>query len=295
MGWIFHRHCNEIKKRITEYSFDINFTWVSDPSQYHYDKYDLIYQLDPMSVPGPPPKHKTVIGLRNEFAYDHSTPGIVWFYKHYFEPRCVMFHVVNKNQYREFSSIPLAMPLLLVQHGIDTDCFKVKDKKEPSKDGPLVIGISGNRTSNGNKGFDLVEEACRITGCQLLTSQQNFSGGQLTKEQMSDYYNKIDIYCCMSKTEGLNNCVMEAGATAVPVITTKTGAVEEMVEDGKTGFIIERSVPALVDKLNFFKNNRDAIKVFGNGFANTIVPKWSWNMRIEDYRLMFNDFFKRNN
>jgi glycosyltransferase involved in cell wall biosynthesis len=166
----------------------------------------------------------------------------------------------------------------------------IKNKKKINND-QLIIGISGNRSSSGDKGFDLVEEACRITNSQLITSKQDLSSGHLSKEQMSDYYNKLDIYCCMSKSEGLNNCIMEAGATAVPVITTRTGAVEEMIEDGKTGFIIERNVQALVDKINFFKNNREAIKTFGNDFKKIIDDNWSWDSKIEDYRKMFNMFF----
>lgn len=293
-GWIFHRHCDEIKKRITNYSFDIKFSWQDDPYKYNYEPYDLVYQLDPMGIGGlHTPREKTVIGLRNEFMYGHSRDELIAFYLSTFHGKYKIVHVVNRKQLREFSSIPMAMPLMLVQHGVDTDCFKVKDKKPVSKDGPLVVAIAGNHTSGCNKGFEIVEEAGRITGCNVVTAKQNLSSGHLTKEQMADFYNTIDVYCCMSSTnsEGINNCIMEAGATAVPVIATLAGAVDETVEDGKNGFVIERSVGALVDKLNFFKNNREAIPVFGNELMKKITSNWSWNTRIEDYRKMFDAFF----
>ena len=295
IGWIFHRHCDEIKKRITEYEFDIKFTWNEDPHYYDYTPYDLIYQLDPMGISGlNPPKEKTIIGLRNEFMYGHSRNELIQFYLKTFHEKYKLLHVVNKNQYREFSSIPMSMPLLLVQHGVDTNCFKDKNKKQISKIEPLVIGIAGNPTSGCSKGFDIVEDACKITGSNLLTAKQNLKKGHLTKEQMAEYYNKIDVYCCMSKinSEGINNCIMESGATGVPVIATKTGAVEEMIKNGENGFIIDRNVNRLVDKIRFFMNNRDMIKIFGDNFAKTIKKDWSWDVKINDFRKMFDLFLK---
>ena len=293
VGWVFNRHCDEIRKRMTEYLFDVKFTWQQDPRSYDYQNFDLVYQLDPMGIPFlSPPREKTIVGLRNEFMYGHTKEGITKFYKEFFEPRCCMFHVVNRKQFKEFLEIDPSIPLLLTQHGIDTNCFAIKDKKIIDKNSPLVLGVSGNKNSAGEKGFDIIEQACQLTGCIPLITKQNLVGTHLSKEQMSTYYNKIDIYCCMSKSEGLNNCIMEAGATAVPVITTRTGAVEEMIENGKDGFIIERNVDALVEKINFFKNNREAIPDFGNKFMKTITENWSWDIRIKDFRRMFDSFFK---
>jgi colanic acid/amylovoran biosynthesis glycosyltransferase len=43
---------------------------------------------------------------------------------------------------------------------------------------------------------------------------------------------------------------MEAMASRVPVISTSTGGIRELVEDGMTGFLVEeRNAPALADKL----------------------------------------------
>lgn len=292
-GWIFHRHCDEITKRLPEFCFETKFSWHQDPKTYVYSDYDLIYQLDPMGIPGlNPPKNKTILGLRNEFMYTHNKEGILRFYQEFFESRACMFHVVNKSQLLEFASINPSIPLLLVQHGVDTNCFRPINKKIINKQSPLVVGVSGNENSAGEKGFDIVKEACSRCGCPLLTTKQNLSSGHLNKEQMAEYYNKIDVYCCMSKSEGLNNCIMEAGATGVPVITTRTGAATEMIVDGVDGFIINRDVNSLTEKINFFKNNTDAVSVFGNKFMRTVRELWSWDKKIEDFRRMFNEFFK---
>jgi hypothetical protein len=289
-GWVFERHCNEIKKRITEYEFDIVFTWNSNPAEYDYSKYDLVYQLDPMGIGGlNPPKEKTIMGLRNEFMYKHDLNGINHFYIHEIERKCCMLHVVNKNQLKHFSQVA-KIPLLLTQHGVDTDIFKPVNKKQPGKQ--LVIGTSGNATSGGGKGFDLVERASALTGCHLRISRQNLGGGHLSKEQMVVYYNDIDVYCSMSQTEGLNNCIMEAGACGVPVITTRTGAVDEIIVDGVNGFVIPRDVDSLIRKIKSFQLVSTTITAFGNNLQETITKNWSWNVKIEDFRRMFSRFFE---
>lgn len=289
-GWIFERHCNEIKKRITEYEFDIVFTWHSNPATYDYSKYDLVYQLDPMGIGGlNPPKEKTVMGLRNEFMYRHDTSGLISFYLSEIDRKCCMFHVVNRNQFKDFTPVT-RIPLRLVPHGIDTDVFKPMNKKVPGA--PLIVGTSGNPNSAGSKGWDIVVKACQATGCTLKTAAQNLQGGHLTKEQMAQYYNTIDIYCCMSQSEGLNNCIMEAGATAVPVITTRTGAVDEQISDGKNGFVVQRSVEALADKLNFFKGQPERISEMGSALYETISSEWSWGKKISGFKEMFDAFFE---
>ena len=48
--------------------------------------------------------------------------------------------------------------------------------------------------------------------------------------------------------------LMEAMASGVPVLTTSNGAIRELVEDGKTGFLVpEKDAAALAAKLRIMK------------------------------------------
>ena len=283
-GWIFDRHCSEIKKRITEYEFDIFFTRNSDPRTYDYSKYDFIYQLDPLLFFGNnPPKEKTIIGLRNEFMYNHDIESLNKFYIDEIEKKSSMFHVVNKKQLKEFSQVN-KIPIFLVQHGVDTDCFKPFKKKQIGN--RIVVGTGGYSKSKGNKGFEIIEKACEIAKCDLNVKNQNFSNGHLNKEQMAEYYNNIDVYCNMSASEGLNNGIMEAGATGVAVICTNVGAANEMIVHGTSGIFVERNAESLAHMLSFLKNDRKKIISLGENFMQIIKSNWSWNVKIEEYRKM---------
>jgi colanic acid/amylovoran biosynthesis glycosyltransferase len=53
-----------------------------------------------------------------------------------------------------------------------------------------------------------------------------------------------------NEEEGIPNVIKEAMLTGLPVIATRTGGISELVEDGKSGFIIpEKNVDALVEKI----------------------------------------------
>ncbi len=288
-GWIFERHCQEIKKRITEYQIDIVYHRQNIPEI--SKGYDLVYVLDPMPM-NYPPAEKTIMGLRCEFLYKEHLDGPKGLYENGFPGRCVsikdkccIFHVVNKNQLKEFAPVVTDKPLFLAQHGVDEDIFD-RAKYVRTKSNVLVASASGRGSSN--KGFDMAQEACIKAGYNI--SLANYGRYKLSKEKMPLFYNGVDVHICMSLTEGLNNPILEAGAMGVPVISTRNGAVEEMIKDGESGFLIERNVDCLVEALNKLKD-KNLRESMGNKFYEEIMKNWTWKTKIEDFRKMFEFYF----
>jgi glycosyltransferase involved in cell wall biosynthesis len=107
---------------------------------------------------------------------------------------------------------------------------------------------------------------------------------------MPSFYNSIDVLVNVSKSEGQNNGLMEAGAMQVPVIASRTGTAEEMIRDGENGLLIDRTEQALVDALNKMKDEKVRIEM-GNKLYEEVMRNWTWKVRIEDYRKMFERFF----
>jgi glycosyltransferase involved in cell wall biosynthesis len=288
-GWAFDSHCREIKKRLTEFKIDI---------VYHRDNipllarnYNLVYILDPMPLAYPDPL-KTILGLRCEFLFREHPAGAKGLYESGFPGHCVsikdkccIFHVVNKYQMEVFKNVVLDKPLLLAQHGVDEQIFNRNKYKKPIND-ILTVGVAGR--SSKNKGFSLVKEACDRVGARFVMTDY-YSG--LPKERMPEFYNSLDVFCCMSLTEGLNNPSMECGAMSVPIISTKSGAATEMIKDGVSGFLIDRNVNALCDALNKMKD-KNLRENMGNEFHKEIIKNWTWAVRIEDFRKMFNLYFE---
>lgn len=298
-GWIFERHAKEIQKRLTEYHIDLvdhrkNIVEMSK-------NYDLIYVMDPMPM-NYPPAEKTIMGLRCEFLIKEHPEGARGLYEKGFpgrcvaiKPNCCMLHVVNRNQFSALKDIVTAKPLLLTQHGIDEEVFDRNKYHKPQNE-CLVVGVSG-RNSN-NKNFDLVKDACMIAGRgkevkdKVGFFQAQYGRRRLPKEDMPKFYSAIDVLCIMSESEGLNNPTIEAGAMGIPVITTDVGAAREMIKDGESGLIIERSTQALVDAIDRLRDKELRLSM-GNKFYEEIHKNWTWKTKIEDFRKMFALYFSQ--
>ncbi len=54
---------------------------------------------------------------------------------------------------------------------------------------------------------------------------------------LDSYYKAADIYFLSSKIEGLPNTIMEAMSYSLPVVSTKVGDVEYLVQDGVNGLL----------------------------------------------------------
>jgi len=291
-GWVFDFHCQEIKKRISEYHIDIAYRKQNIP-QLSKD-FDCAYVLDPIPLKhGYPPQEKTIMGLRCEFLYEEHPQGAKGLYENGFPGRCVsikdkcsILHTVNKRQLRILRDVVLDKPLVLTQHGVDETLFD-RSKYEKKKNDVLTIGVSG-RNSN-NKGFHFVSKACQEEGCRLISAA--YGHQKLTKEQMPEFYNIVDVHICFSASEGLSNPILEAGAMGLPVISTNVGASEEMIRDGINGLLINRDVESLRTALRTLKdpNLRNAM---GNEFHKEIMQNWTWEKRINDFKEMFDLFFE---
>jgi len=49
----------------------------------------------------------------------------------------------------------------------------------------------------------------------------------------------IDVFVSAPASEGLGNAAIEAMAAAIPVVSTRTGGIPEVVVDGETGVLVE--------------------------------------------------------
>jgi glycosyltransferase involved in cell wall biosynthesis len=63
--------------------------------------------------------------------------------------------------------------------------------------------------------------------------------GKRNKDEVNGWYSQTDIFLLTSVYEGIPNVVLEAMAMELPVVATRSGGVDEVIEHGKDGFIAE--------------------------------------------------------
>jgi glycosyltransferase involved in cell wall biosynthesis len=82
-------------------------------------------------------------------------------------------------------------------------------------------------------------------------------------DRVSQLLPAFDVFLLTSRAEGAPTVVLEAMACAVPVVATDVGSMREIVEDGRTGFVVRRGrvepLVSAIEKLLRSPATRDAM------------------------------------
>lgn len=62
----------------------------------------------------------------------------------------------------------------------------------------------------------------------------------------SPYMKKFDIFVLPSLSEGLSSAILEAMATALPIVATEVGGIPELVKDGDNGLLVPPADPGFL-------------------------------------------------
>jgi glycosyltransferase involved in cell wall biosynthesis len=78
------------------------------------------------------------------------------------------------------------------------------------------------------------------------------------REDSAQLVAAFDVAVLASLSEGLPNAVIEAMAAGAPVVATAVGGVPELIEDGKTGFLIPPANPeAMAERIEYALSHAD--------------------------------------
>ena len=64
-----------------------------------------------------------------------------------------------------------------------------------------------------------------------------------TRAELSRAYHALDVYLVTSRQEGGPKAVLEAMATGVPLVTTRVGQAQELVDHGRNGLLVDVEDP----------------------------------------------------
>lgn len=190
-------------------------------------------------------------------------------------------------------------PSMVISDGVDTELFMMKNvnKYEDIENRTIKIGWCGNSKFVDEQDDDLkglnkiikpaVEELKKEGyNIELEVADRNIK--MIPHNEMGEYYNKIDIYVCTSRTEGHPDPVLEAMACGVPVISTDVGIVPEVFGEKQKEFIIERTKDALKEKIKEIYNNKNIIKELSEENLKQI-NEWTWKKKALLYKQFFDE------
>ena len=108
--------------------------------------------------------------------------------------------------------------------------------------------------------------------------------GNKKVEEIPDILGITDIVVNPSYSEGLPTSVMEACAAGKPVVATDVGGTNEIIQDGKTGFLIApRDIEGLKEKINMLIEDQDLQEELGRKAKEYVKKNFSWDEIIEKW------------
>ncbi len=167
--------------------------------------------------------------------------------------------------------------------------------------GDFVVGQLGNFSAE--KGQDLAIRAFAMLGDRLPGARLVFGGdvsaGDLAasgpaaaagsgrvflagyQEDLFEFFAGLDLYIMPSRSEGLGSSALLAMAHALPVIATSVGGLTEIVDEGRTGWLVAPESPeALANTIATAASNVSRLREMGDN-ARERAKEFSAGVMVE--------------
>jgi glycosyltransferase involved in cell wall biosynthesis len=121
-----------------------------------------------------------------------------------------------------------------------------------------------------------------------LESQVTFFGNQ---RDVGSFISAYDVACLSSTDhEGCSNATLEAMALGKPVVATDVGGNRELVDNGKTGFLVPaRSPEALANAILACLEQPDLARKMGQHAREMVCQKFSLDRMVHDYEELYEE------
>ena len=191
----------------------------------------------------------------------------------------------------------------IIYNGIDTEKFKPNSKDK----GDFIITPGASRlTSRKGLGYlieavhklsqkypqvklkimgDGEEEKIRLEDIikELNIQDKVVFLGRIPREETSPYYQEADVFVLPSLNEGMSNAMLEALSTGLPILATDTGGSDELIQEGKNGYIVKmKNAQDIADKIEKLIKDPELRKIMGEASRKKAL-EMSWDEVAKKY------------
>ncbi len=194
--------------------------------------------------------------------------------------------------------IRVSRPVTQIYNGIDTQRYRPGPGIEPgtgTKDRPKVIGVIGRLDPIKDHAtlFRAFEQVARsmpeirlmVIGDGPERQKLEAMAKNLTEADIRFFGNRLDVpellrqldlFVLPSLNEGISNTILEAMASGVPVIASRTGGNPELVTDGETGALFTPGDQAqLAGLMEKFLKDDPLRQITGKRARESVIQRFS--------------------
>lgn len=196
--------------------------------------------------------------------------------------------------------------LALVYNGVETYKLELASKEEartklgvpadkyvigtianfyPAKGLEYLVRAAYYFQDNDNVVFTVIGDGRERNDLEALIHELGLNKKVLLIGQVPDAYRYLpafDVFALPSVKEGFPWSLIEAMAARLPIVATRVGAVPEIIDDGKNGFIVEPGdEEAVADKIKEIMGSTHLQKEFGIQAHQTVLFKFELDKMVK--------------
>jgi len=112
--------------------------------------------------------------------------------------------------------------------------------------------------------------------------------GEVTGSDKRKVFAESDIFVMPSYSEGMPIVILEAMAAGLPVVATRVGALPEIIEEGKNGFLVEvGNYEDLANKVLILVKDRSLRRQIGGLNRKVVSETFSSKKYVEGLEMVF--------
>jgi D-inositol-3-phosphate glycosyltransferase len=153
----------------------------------------------------------------------------------------------------------------------------------------LLIIVGG---PSGRGGASHVADLHRLVGQLGIGPAVRFVAPQ-PHEMLSSYYRAASVVLVPSRSESFGLVALEAAACGTPVVASAVGGLTSLVEDGRTGYLVEARDPlAFAEAALPLLDHPDAAASMG-ALAAALASRYRWSASAAQLRALYGELTDR--
>lgn len=226
--------------------------------------------------------------------------------------------VINESARKLFESIVPRARIVVIPPGVDVQRYAYSPFSQKTKKKLYILSV-GHLVKR--KGVDLLlrgaapvirefpfihldivgdgpqrgvlEELAKTLGIHDYVTFHGF----VPNVDIAPYYAKAHLFASMSLSDSFGQMFIEAMASGLPVIASKTDGSQEIVENDKTGYLLEQGdVSSLTTILRahakkFQQNDYDDFERFSKAGRERVERVYAWPVVIRQYEELYRSLF----
>ena len=108
------------------------------------------------------------------------------------------------------------------------------------------------------------------------------------RNDIPDVLAAFDIFIMCSKNEGMGRAFVEAQAAGLPVIGTRVGGVAEVLDEGRTGYLVDPDdAEELADKIELLYSRKSHRAALSEACRKWVYPKFSVEIMVDEIEKVY--------